>query len=347
MVPTPRGYRGWLPGDSLAEVDARGWLQHATRVRGLGVSARIRRTTWPRAPSGVLAPPGMRNRCGCASRQAGFHWGARELLGLAQSCRNRIARRHSRHETSHPTFLGGPSLACGHTAPAHKAIDAAGCGGQGHSTQSLWAVLPELEPSLHHRLNSPLTYIRLGMSPTSGWPTTPSWSAGQERRPAIRSWWHEEEARTGSDPGRYESDAPSADRSCGCGRDQRRCRRRHAHSRSDGPQPTERGVGHTGSAVARQLVRWHVDRIPPYQSVRQTQARTPPDRCQFWPGAPGVCWPTLAACHRVGPRAGAIGPEFGRPAAPGTATATHPPAETSSSCVPHVRVDATERLSCR
>lgn len=27
------------------------------------------------------------------------------------------------------------------------------------------------------------------MSPTSGWPTTPSRSAGQERRPAIRSWW--------------------------------------------------------------------------------------------------------------------------------------------------------------
>ncbi len=149
-------------------------------------------------------------------------------------------------------------------------------------------------------------------SPTSGWPTTPSRSAGQERRPAIRSWWHEEEARKGSDPGRDESDAPLADRSCGRGRDQRRCR--HAHSRSDGRQPTERGVGHTGSGVARQIVGWHVDRIPPYQSVGQIQARDVARNLPVWPGAPGVCWPTLAVCHRVGPRSGAIGPEFCRPA---------------------------------
>ncbi len=68
-------------------------------------------------------------------------------------------------------------------------------------------------------------------------------------------------------PRRQGTNAPPADQSSGRGRDQRRSRRRHARSRSDGRQPTEREVGAPGSGAARQIVGWHADRIPPHHSV--------------------------------------------------------------------------------
>jgi hypothetical protein len=101
--------------------------------------------------------------------------------------------------------------------------------------------------------------------------------------------------------------APPADRSSGRGRDQRRSRRRHARSRSDGRQPTERESGRTrvrgGPPDCRVACRSH-----PSSPFRPSQARTPPDGCQFWPGAPGVL-PALASSPWSGPQSGAIGPQ--------------------------------------
>jgi hypothetical protein len=98
-------------------------------------AAGIRPTTATNSPGG--SPRRARRRGAAPSqrptRQAGQQRGARMLSGLAPSSPDRAARGDCRHGSATSRSLEA-FAACGHTAPAHTAIDPAGCGGQGQST---------------------------------------------------------------------------------------------------------------------------------------------------------------------------------------------------------------------
>src|SRR6266508_5206410 len=72
MVPPPNGYRGWLPAASRADSRRRGvtdWTPDPGQPREPPGSFYHPATN----PSGVLAPPGVGNRCETTTRQAGSH----------------------------------------------------------------------------------------------------------------------------------------------------------------------------------------------------------------------------------------------------------------------------------